>query len=124
MRVLKWVLIGVGFLATLVAVFIGVVWFLFTRDGDDASALTETASAEVLELTDSGSSYIVVYRYDIDEQMFYGKTTIYSKSMRRGDTFGICVNPADPSQHTEMNPGCPPDSPSGVFEGLKEKPSL
>ena len=124
MRVFKWFLIGVGALATLVVAFIGVVWFLFIRSGDDVSALTEPGSAEILDLTDTGSSYIVVYRYDVDKQTFYGKTTIYRKSMRRGDTFGICVNPSDTSQHTEMNPGCPPESPGGVFEGLKEKPSL
>lgn len=121
---LKWVLIGFGFLAALVVVFIGVVWFIFTRDGDDASALTEQGSAEVLELTDVGSSYIVVYRYDVDGQTFYGKTTIYRKSMRRGDTYGICVDPNEPSRHTEMSPGCPPETSNGVFEGVKQRPSL
>jgi hypothetical protein len=124
MRVLKWILIGACSLAAAVAVFIGIVWFLFTRDGDDASALTEPGSAEVLELTDAGSSYIVVYRYDFDGQTFYGKTSIYRKSMYRGDTYGICVNPSNPSQHTEMNPGCPPEVSNGVFEGEKQRPSL
>lgn len=120
----KWVLIGVGSLVALVAIFSGVVWFIFVRGGDDVSALTEEGSAEVLELTDAGSSYIVVYRYEYDGQTFYGKKSIYSTSMSRGDSYGICVNPSDPSQHTEMNPGCPPEGSSGLFEGQREKPSL
>lgn len=120
----KWFLIGVGSLVALAGLFIGLLWLLFVHGGDDASALTEQGSAEVLDLTDAGSSYIVVYRYDYGGQTFYGKKSIYRTGLHRGDTFGVCVNPGDPSRHTEMNPGCPPQGSSGVFEGLKEKPEL
>jgi hypothetical protein len=95
-----------------------------TRDGDDVSALTEPVLAEVIGENDVGSSYTVVYRYDFDGQRFYGKTSIYVKTMAPDFKFGICVNPSIPSQHTKMNPGCPPTDPSGLFEGLEEMPEL
>lgn len=121
---LKWILLSLGCLVALVVGFFAIVWFLFTRDGDDVSALTEPVSAEVIGENDVGSSYTVVYRYDFDGQRFYGKTSIYAKSMAADFTFGICVNPSNPSQHTMMNPGCPPTDPSGLVEGLDQMPEL
>lgn len=121
---LKWVLAAVGFLAVMIAIFVGVVLFLFNREGPDLSNLTELQSAEVLELTDLGSSYRVVYEYNYDGQTFYGRTTIFSKNMSRGSQFSICVDPADPSLHAETYTDCGPDGPGTLVEGSKEKPEL
>ena len=56
-------LAGIGFLAAMVAIFVGVVMFVFNREAPDTSNLTELHSAQVLDLTDIGSSYRVVYEY-------------------------------------------------------------
>lgn len=121
---LKWVLTAVGLVAVMIAVFVGVVWFLFTRDGPDTSHLTEYHSAEVLELLDTGSAYNVVYKYAYNGETFYGSTSIQSRDMRVGSTFGICVDPNDPVQHAQTQTDCGPDGPRNPQEGLAEKPEL
>jgi hypothetical protein len=98
--------------------------FLFNREAPDLSNLTDLQRAEVLELTDLGSSYRVVYEYTYDGETFYGRTTIFSKSMSRGSAFSICVDPADPAQHAETYTDCGPDGPGTLVEGRKEKPDL
>jgi hypothetical protein len=122
--VLKWSLLAVGFLAAMFAIFIGVVVFFFNQEGPDMSNLTELHCARVLELTDIGSSYRVVYEYDVEDQTFYGRTTIYSNSMEEGSTFGICLDPEDPAQHAETYTDCGPDGPGTLMEGLPERPEL
>jgi hypothetical protein len=122
--VLKWILAGIGFLAAMVAIFVGVVMFVFNREAPDTSNLTELHSAQVLDLTDIGSSYRVVYEYEIDDQTFYGKETISSKSMSEGSTFFICLDPSEPAQHSLTYSDCGPDGPVSPRQGLKEKPSL
>jgi hypothetical protein len=121
---LKWVLAAVGMLAMMIAIFVGIVLFLFNREGPDLSNLTELGRAEVLELKDTGSAYIVVYKYSYGGETFYGRTTIFSDSMGSGSTFGICVDPADPAQHAETYTDCGPDGPGTLIEGRKEKPEL
>ena len=108
----------------MIAIFVGVVLFLFNREGPDLSNLTELDRAEVLELRDTGSDYIVVYKYVYGGETFYGRTTIFSKSMSRGSTFSICVDPADPKQHAETYTDCGPDGPGTLVEGRREKPDL
>ena len=120
----KWILAAVGFLAVMIAIFAGVVLFLFNREGPDVSKLTELDRAEVLELTDLGSSYRVVYEYTYDGQTFYGRKTINGNSMHRGSTFGICLDPSDPAQHAHTHTDCGPGGPLDPREGLKEKPDL
>ena len=121
---LKWVLGAVGIVVATIAIFIGVVLFLFNREGPDTSKLTELHSAEVLDLTDLGSSYRVVYEYEYDGQTYYGRTTIYSKSMSRGSRFVVCIDPADPAQHAQTQTDCSPGEPRTPKEGLKERPDL
>jgi hypothetical protein len=121
---LKWFLAAVGFVAVMIALFVGVLLFLFNREEPDMSTYTELHRAEVLELTDLGSSYRVVYEYTYDGQTFYGRTTIYSDSMSRGSTFGICIDPSDPAQHAQTQTDCFPGEPRTPKEGLKEKPDL
>jgi hypothetical protein len=122
--VLRWILLVVGFLAAMAAIFVGVVMFLFNREGPDTSNLTELHSARVLDLTDTGSSYRIVYEYAVEGQMFYGKETISSKSMSEGSTLTVCVDPSDPAQHSYTYSDCGPDGPVRVQEGLKERPEL
>lgn len=121
---LKWVLTAVALVAVMIAVFIGVVWFLFTREGPDTSHLTEYHRAEVLELLDTGSAYNVVYKYGYDGETFYGSTSIQSRDMSVGSTFGICVDPNEPAQHAQTYTDCGPDGPSNPQEGLAKKPEL
>lgn len=120
----KWVLVSIGIFVAIIAVFVGVVVFLFGREGVDTSGLTELQSAEVLELVDVGSSYRVVYEYSVEGQTFYGRTTIYADSMESGSTFGICVNPDDPAQHAETYTDCSAGEPGTLMEGSAEKPEL
>lgn len=121
---LKWVLTAVGVASVMIAVFIGVVWFLFTRDGPDTSDLTEYHSAEVLELLDTGSAYNVVYKYVYDGETLYGSTSIQSRDMSVGSTFGICVDPNDPAQHAQTQTDCGPGGPRNPQEGVVNRPEL
>jgi hypothetical protein len=121
---LKWILAAVGFLAVMIAIFVGVVLFLFNREGPDLSNLTELHRAEVLELKDTGSAYIVVYEYAYEGETLYGRRTIFSDRMSRGSTFGICIDPLDPAQHAQTQTDCFPGEPRTPKEGLKEKPDL
>ncbi|TQL70515.1 hypothetical protein FB381_4450 [Nocardioides albertanoniae] len=121
---LKWVLAAVGIVVAMIAIFIGVVLFLFNREGPDMSNLTELHSAEVLDLTDLGSSYRVVYEYTYQGETFYGRKTINGNSLHRGSTFGICLDPSDPAKHAHTHTDCGPGGPLDPKEGLKEKPEL
>ncbi|NYI80798.1 hypothetical protein [Nocardioides panzhihuensis] len=121
---MKWVLTAAGFFIAMIAIFIGVVWFLFTREGPDTSHLTKLHSAQALELQDTGSAYNVVYEYSYGGETFYGSTSIQSRNMSVGSTFGICVDPDDPAQHAQTKTDCGPDGPRNPQEGLKEKPEL
>lgn len=121
---LKWVLGGIAFLVGLVAIFIGVLWFLFTRDGPDLSQYTDLQSAQVLELKDTGSSYIVIYEYTYDDDTFFGRTSIQSRNMSVGGSISICVNPERPAEHAHTHTDCSESGPSNPEEGLKEKPEL
>lgn len=121
---LKWILGAVGLFVAMIALFIGAVWFLFTREGPDTSNLTEVQSAEVLELLDTGSAYNVVYKYVYDGETFYSSTSIQSRSMDVGSTFIVCVDPDDPAQHAQTKTNCGPDGPTNPHEGLKTKPEL
>ncbi|MGH3974664.1 MAG: hypothetical protein ACRDS9_15240 [Pseudonocardiaceae bacterium] len=121
---LKWILAAIGFLAAIAAVFAGVVIFLFNREGPDTSNLTELHRATVLEQTDTGSAYRVVYEYEIKGQTYFGKETISSKRMSDGSTFFICLDPSDPVQHSLTYTDCGPEGPVHLQEGLEEKPEL
>lgn len=121
---LKWIVAAVGFLAMMIAIFVGVVLFLFNREGPDVSNLTELDRAEVLELKDTGSAYIVVYQYAYGGETFYGRKTISGNSLHRGSTFTICLNPSAPAQHAHTHTDCGPDGPLDPQEGLKEEPDL
>lgn len=121
---LKWVLGAIALMVGVIAVFIGVVWFLFTREGPDLGNYTDLQSAEVIELQDTGSAYTVIYKYTYGGQVFYGRTSIQSRSMSVGSEIGICVNPESPAQHAHTRTDCAENGPSNPEEGLKEKPSL
>lgn len=121
---LRWILAAVGFLAMMPAIFVGIVLFLFNREGPDMSKYTELHRAEVLELKDTGSAYIVVYEYAYGGETFYGRRSIFSDSMSRGSTFGICIDPSDPAQHAQTQTDCFPGEPRTPKEGLKKKPDL
>lgn len=121
---LKCVLTAVGLVAVMIAAFIGVVWFLFTREGLDTSRLTEAQSAEVLELLDTGSAYNVVYKYVYDGEIFYSSTSIQSRSMSVGSRFIVCVDPEDPAQHAQTKTNCGSDGPTNPHEGVNTKPKL
>lgn len=121
---LKWLLGAIGLIAAMIALFVGVVWFLFTREGPDTSHLTEPQSAEVLELLDTGSGYNVVYKYAYDGEIFYSSTSIQSRSMSVGSTFVVCVDPADPEQHAQTKTDCGSEGPTNPHESVKKKPKL
>lgn len=121
---LKWVLGAVSFVVVLAVIFVGVVWFLFVREGPDQSHLTNLQQAKVLELLDTGSAYNVVYEYSYGGETYYGSTSIQSRSMHRGSTFGICVNPKQPAQHAVTYTDCSAGEPMSEVQGLKEKPEL
>jgi cbb3-type cytochrome oxidase subunit 3 len=109
---LKWVLTAVGLVAVMIAVFIGVVWFLFARESPNTSRLTEDQSAEVLELLDTGSGYNVVYKYVYDGEIFNSSTSIQSRSMSVGSGFIVCVDPGDPAWHAQTKTNCGSDGPT------------
>ena len=111
-------------MVALVVTFVGVVLFLFSREGSDVSNLTELHLARALELKEAGNQYIVVYEYDYDGQKFYARATRYSKSMSTGSTFAICLDPTDPAQHALTYTDCGPDGPGAPEMGVKEKPEL
>lgn len=121
---LKWILAAVGFLAVMIAIFVGVVLFLFNREDPDMSNLTELHAAEVLDATDLGSSYRVVYEYTYDGQTYYGRATRSGSIVPPSGRISICMDPSEPAHHAQTQTDCSPGEPRNPQVGLKEKPDL
>lgn len=119
---LRWILLAIGFLVAMGAIFIGVVMFLFNREEPDMSNLTELHTAQVLELSDFGSGYRVVYEYVVGSQVFYGKETVSSKSMEEGSPISVCLDPTDPALHSFTYSDCGPGGPVRSQEAVTERP--
>lgn len=80
------------------AIFVGVVWFLFSNE-EDQSYLTQRIQATEVDSQWSGDQYVVVYSYEGNGQTYYGEDRMYRRNWRPGDALSVCVDPNDVARH-------------------------
>lgn len=106
------------------AIFVGVVWFLFSNE-EDQSYLTLRIQATELDAQWSGDQYVVVYSYEGNEQTYYGEDRLYRRNWHPGDTLSVCVDPNDVARHALAFRDCgSSDVGTSTKDGVTTKPQV
>lgn len=121
---LKPILLFVAGIVVLAGVAWGALHFLTSR-AEDQSYLTERYAAIEVDSEKSGSQFVVVYSYSVDDATYFGTHRFEARNWRPGDSLEVCVDPADGATHAITYDGCGQEAlASETRQGTTTEPSL